>query len=310
MAGCALVKWSDQEGANRSVTFGREAKGSTSLPLEVLAPRRLYRLIADQLRQLIDGGEYPVGSRLPTERELAEKLGVSRPTVREALIDLEVEGRLRIKVGSGIHVIEPRHAALVPVPDPIAGPFEVIGARAFIESAVAEEAARVAEAEDIARLNVALAKAEAMRPSPEAWIALDREFHIGLAAALGNAVLVRCVGDLFDQRVHPYFQRLAQHMENPATWRAAHAEHKVVRDAIADRDPQAARTAMSDHLARSHERFARDFGEAPVDQADRQPGSRPGSRHAERGGSARTTPPNVARARPSRAGRGLRTKVE
>ena len=65
------------------------------LPLEAIEPRRLYRQIADQLRQLIDDGEYPVGSRLPTERELAEQLGVSRPTVREALIALEVEGRLR-----------------------------------------------------------------------------------------------------------------------------------------------------------------------------------------------------------------------
>src|SRR5215475_9393917 len=90
-----------------TTTFWEQnAQGSTGLPLEVLAPRRLYRQIADQLRQLIDDGEYPVGSRLPTERELAEKLGVSRPTVREALVALEVEGRLRIKVGSGIYVIE------------------------------------------------------------------------------------------------------------------------------------------------------------------------------------------------------------
>ena len=72
------------------------------MPLAAIEPRRLYRQVADQLRQLIADGEYPVGSRLPTERELAEKLGVSRPTVREALIALEVEGRLRIRVGSGI----------------------------------------------------------------------------------------------------------------------------------------------------------------------------------------------------------------
>jgi DNA-binding FadR family transcriptional regulator len=74
------------------------------LPLAVIEQRRQHRQIADLLRQLIDGGEYPVGSRLPTERELAEKLGVSRPTVREALIALEVEGRLHIHVGPGIWV--------------------------------------------------------------------------------------------------------------------------------------------------------------------------------------------------------------
>jgi DNA-binding FadR family transcriptional regulator len=278
------------------------------LPLEVLAPRRLYRQIADQLRQLIDDGEYPVGSRLPTERELAEKLGVSRPTVREALIALEVEGRLRIKVGSGIHVIEPRRAA--PVPDPIAGPFEVIGARAVIESAVAEEVARVARPEDIARLDAALTEAETTRQSREVWIALDRGFHIGVAAALGNAVLERCIGDLFDQRIHPYFQRLAQHMENPATWRAAHAEHKVVRDAIAAHDPPAARAAMAEHLARSHERFARDFGEAPAGQADRQSAGRAAGRYAERRGDVRAATPMAATPRPRRPVRGMRTKVE
>ena len=63
------------------------------------------------MRSLIDSGEYAVGSRLPTERELAEQLKVSRPTVREALIALEVEGRVRIRVGSGIYVIDPADAA-------------------------------------------------------------------------------------------------------------------------------------------------------------------------------------------------------
>ncbi|TIU09927.1 MAG: winged helix-turn-helix transcriptional regulator, partial [Mesorhizobium sp.] len=62
------------------------------MPIQAVEPRRLYRQIADQLRQLIDAGEFAVGDRLPTERELADQLGISRPTVREALIALEVEG--------------------------------------------------------------------------------------------------------------------------------------------------------------------------------------------------------------------------
>jgi DNA-binding FadR family transcriptional regulator len=232
------------------------------LPLEILVPRRLYRQIADQLRQLIDDGEHPVGSRLPTERELAKKLGVSRPTVREALIALEVEGRLRIKVGSGIYVIEQQPGG-VAIPEPIAGPFELLSARAFIESAVAEEAARLAEPKDVARLDAVLGEAEAVQPSRDTWVALDRGFHVAVAATLGNAVLVRCVGEMFDQRIHPYFERLARHFETPTAWHAAHAEHKIVRDAIAAHDPKRARVAMREHLERSHERFARDFGAAP-----------------------------------------------
>src|SRR3569623_1106472 len=85
----------------------RDPFGRTSVPLEAVEARRLYRQVADQLRSLIDSGEYAVGSRLPTERELAEQLKISRPTVREALIALEVEGRVRIRVGSGIYVSEP-----------------------------------------------------------------------------------------------------------------------------------------------------------------------------------------------------------
>ena len=91
----------------------RDRPGEASVPLEAVEARRLYRQVADQLRALIDSGEYVVGSRLPTERDIAEQLKVSRPTVREALIALEVEGRVRIRVGSGIYVSEP--AALAPL---------------------------------------------------------------------------------------------------------------------------------------------------------------------------------------------------
>ena len=107
--------------------------------------RRLYRLIADQLMQMIGSGDYPPGSRLPAERDLAAQLSVSRPSVREALIALEVEGRVRIRVGSGIYVSEPISPAQpVPTSAPIEGPFELLRAREFLEGAIAEQAARVA----------------------------------------------------------------------------------------------------------------------------------------------------------------------
>src|SRR5215471_17161364 len=105
-------QWSDHLTKNARTSARRQIDPwgndkERGLPLEAIEPRRLYRQIADQLRQLIDHGEYAVDSRLPAERELADMLGVSRPTVREALIALEVEGRLRIKVGSGIYVNAP-----------------------------------------------------------------------------------------------------------------------------------------------------------------------------------------------------------
>lgn len=241
------------------------------MPLEAIEPRRLYRQIADQLRQLIDCGEYPVGSRLPAERELADKLGVSRPTVREALIALEVEGRLRIRVGSGIFVIAQQPGQIVAAQAPIEGPFEVLRARAFVESAVAEEAARNATPEDIARLDAVLAEVAGVPTlTIEHWIALDRSFHEAVVAPLGNVVLLRTIGELFDQRINPYFTQLARHLESEATWRAAHLEHVAIRDAIAAHSPARARAAMRSHLLHSHERFARDFGEAASEDAERR----------------------------------------
>ena len=244
------------------------------MPLEAIEPRRLYRQIADQIRQLIDHGEYPVGSRLPTERELADTLGVSRPTVREALIALEVEGLLRIKVGSGIYVNAQPPGAPAVHPSAIEGPFEVLRARALVESAVAQEAACKAKPEDIARLDAVLAEVDARATlSLEAWVALDRRFHRAVAETLGNGVLLRTVSELFDQRINPYFTQLAKHVENAATWRAAHVEHTAIRDAIAARRPHLAGVAMREHLELSHRRCAQDFGEAPCAARDRGPRS-------------------------------------
>ena len=74
--------------------------------LQIVEPQRLYRQIAGQLRALISQGELAVGSRLPAERDLAKQLGVSRPSVREALIALEVEGWVEVRTGSGVYVLD------------------------------------------------------------------------------------------------------------------------------------------------------------------------------------------------------------
>jgi DNA-binding FadR family transcriptional regulator len=237
-----------------------DRQGEPGVPLEAVEARRLYRQVADQLRALIDSGEYRVGSRLPTERDLAEQLKVSRPTVREALIALEVEGRVRIRVGSGIYVNEPALAPPLPAAAEIEGPFELLRAREFIESAIAEQAARVATSEDIARIDASLEAMATVQHPGEASMIHDRAFHVAVAGCLDNAVLVRVVGELFDQRLNPYFAKLAHYFENPETWNAALAEHQAIRDAIASHGPDAARETMREHLAHSQARFAQNFG--------------------------------------------------
>src|SRR5512137_2198693 len=105
------------------------------MPIQSIEPRRLYRQIAEQIRGLIRSGEFVPGSRLPPERDLARQLGVSRPSVREALIALEVEGMVEVRIGSGIYVRgAPEHAAGAASLEPAAGPFELLRARYVIES--------------------------------------------------------------------------------------------------------------------------------------------------------------------------------
>jgi DNA-binding FadR family transcriptional regulator len=230
------------------------------MPIQTVAPRRLYRQVADQLRQLIDAGEFAVGDRLPTERELADQLGISRPTVREALIALEVEGRIRIRVGSGIYVTEPPSSE-IPLRGPVEGPFELLRAREFIEGAIAAEAALHVNQSDIDAMDDVLHRMQSKRHPTKSTLGLDREFHTTVAAILGNAVLVRFTGELFDQRINPYFERLSSYFENTDSWRTAMDEHRAVRDAIVARDPEKAKAAMREHLRRSQLRFSRNFGE-------------------------------------------------
>ena len=79
------------------------------MPVQSIEPQRLYRQIAEQLRALIAQGEFATGDRLPAERDLARQFNVSRPSVREALIALEVEGWVEVRTGSGVYVQDRAH---------------------------------------------------------------------------------------------------------------------------------------------------------------------------------------------------------
>ncbi len=226
------------------------------MPLQPLAPRRLYRQIADQLRALIHAGEFVVGSRLPAERDLALQLGVSRPSVREALIALEVEGLVEVRMGSGIVVIAREPAASATPVDAAFGPFEIIRARQVIECELAAMAALATGPADVAALQDALDLMRADMAQGQAPVRGDRLFHLRIAEAADNGPLLRTVTDLYDERNTPLFGQLGQHFETLPGWQLALAEHQAVADAIARRDPEAARAAMHRHLQQSHDRLA------------------------------------------------------
>ena len=230
------------------------------MPLQTVEPRRLYRQIADQISLLISDGEYTPGSRLPAERDLAKQFGVSRPSVREALIALEVEGVLDVRVGSGIYVTQPgsqgQHGALAGD----SGPFEVIHARWLIEgecAALAAKNATPAQRAAIRASHAELIKASKRDHNP---LDVDRLFHVTIAEASGNSALVLVVQTLWDQRMGPLYRSLERKLEYPKMAAETVREHQAIVSAIARRDARAARSAMREHMNRTHHRYIKEWG--------------------------------------------------
>src|SRR5215470_7188101 len=163
-------------GRGRQGVLAWSQGGFQSVPLQAVETRRLYRQIADQIAHLIESGEFPPGTRLPAERELASSLGVSRASVREAIISLEIGGLVEVRVGTGIFVTAPAtHAAADRDSGP--GPFELLQARKLVEGEVAALAAAKAREQDLAPLRAALEKMETHVDDFAIREASDREFH-------------------------------------------------------------------------------------------------------------------------------------
>ena len=225
------------------------------MPLVSIEPSRLYRQIAEQLRAMIVAGEYAPGTRLPPERELAQQLGVSRPSVREALIALEVAGFVDIRIGSGIYARRPDAIDVGAVLEQEDGPLELTRARAVIEPQVAALAATHITPAQLDGVRDAIAQMEAEAAAGRIPIDGDRQFHVRVAEAAGNGVLVSVVRQLFEGRTNPLFSKLAAYFENPKSWAAAIAEHRRILEALEARDPKAAAGAMQHHMQLSHDRF-------------------------------------------------------
>jgi len=237
------------------------------MPIQTVEPQRLYRQIAEQLRQLMASGEFAVGSRLPAERDLAVQLGVSRPSVREALIALEVEGMIEVRTGSGIYVQSTSAAKTAKSQADSAtewGPLELMSARILVESEVAALAARNAQKKDIQAIRDGLEQMKREAARDEVPRQGDEAFHEAIAQACGNSVLLDTVQRYWLARNGPLFSRLGDYFEHPASWQAAIAEHQAVFDAIEAHDAAAARKAMQKHLKQAHKRYSASWRRAPA----------------------------------------------
>ncbi len=232
------------------------------MPLVTVEPTRLYRQIAEQIEALVASGEFARGQRLPSERDLSALLGVSRTSVREAIIALEMSGLVEVRVGTGIFVTEepaqPRTAAARGRgADGGLSPFELLAARSVIEGEVAAQAAPLTRKADVAALEDTLAT---MRDNAEEHAVrddADRDFHLAIAGITRNSALVWIVGALWDQRRSAIFTRLETRFHTAALRERTLEDHKAVIDALAARDAEGARAAMQRHIARVMREFKR-----------------------------------------------------
>jgi GntR family transcriptional regulator, hexuronate regulon transcriptional repressor len=208
---------------------------------------RLYHELARAIIAELASGRFQVGDRLPAERELALEYEVSRPTVREAIIALEVQGLVEVRVGSGAYVKR------MPGDDDTPGfnitAFELTEARLLFESEAAALAASQITDAELAELdqhvhNIALEN-EYNTGSEEA----DREFHITIARATRNSAIVRTIEELWRIRASSPESVLLHSKARSANVKPIVEEHSAILTALRARDPAAARAAMRTHLA-------------------------------------------------------------
>lgn len=217
----------------------------------MLEAKRLYQEIGKELKAMLNSGNYPIGSRLPPEREIAAQFSVSRAVVREALIMLELENLIDVRKGSGVYVINlPDNGSKngLALNNDI-GPFEMLQARQLLESNIAAFAATQLVKSDIADMRQALELERQALENGQVGYDGDRMFHMVVARATQNSVLEDIVHDLWQRREDSaMWRKLHSHIANQDYRRQWLDDHQKILQALQCRDPQSASQAMWQHL--------------------------------------------------------------
>lgn len=205
--------------------------------------RRMFWQIVEKIEVLIDSGKYPPGSRLPPERELAETFNVSRPTIREAIIALEVRQRVEVKTSSGVYVLENPNTASSNVK---VSAFELTQARALVEGEAAALAAVSITEEELARLDATLTAMEKGIEPEKA----DREFHLIISRATRNSAVLLAVEQFWQLRdsepeIINAYKSVCDGSDSDRM-----EEHRNIYLALQKRDSAEARAAMHLHFNR------------------------------------------------------------
>lgn len=227
-------------------------------------PKQIYEQVADQIRTGIENGLYAKGSRLPSERDLAQRLKVSRPAVREAIGALQNEGMVVTRYGSGTYVADTfvrtsQGSGLLPdevLAEADFSPVSTLEVRMLIEPAIARLAARRAQRDELAERyleDMANVK-DITDPSQQAmWSECDRLFHRQLAVMTGDILISKIAEEVNKTMAQPLWNRLRDDgIYDPDRIQLYAAEHRLIYEAIVTGDEDAAAFYVEGHLKRVH----------------------------------------------------------
>lgn len=223
---------------------------------------RLYEDVVEQIKKLIADGTLAPGDQLLPERQLAEKLGVSRTAVREALTSLASLGLLEITPGSGAYVKDTKIHDLI---DPLAsvmlkeinGIFDILEARQVLETGAAALAAKRAERADLYELQELLRDMENDLNEGRDTDESDSQFHFSVVRASHNTVIINLMTvlmGLMKEYYEPSRKKLVESQEHRKMWAEQHAK---IYEAIKNGNPDVATDAVAKHLDTTIEEFRR-----------------------------------------------------
>lgn len=219
--------------------------------------QRLHQQIADQIADQIRAKRFALGARLPAERDLARQFAVSRPTIREALVALEIAGVVEVRTGSGAYVIL-NNVASAKIADTGPSPFELLIARRTIEPSCVALAASTATKKDIIVIRDALELNERMFNGTH-WERLeaDRQFHLRIAEATHNGMIVRMITNLWADMFGPIFAVLSERTQVTKKKLLTMQDHRTIMDCLDRRDAAGASAAMLTHIVHAEMKLLR-----------------------------------------------------
>ncbi|WP_207456137.1 FadR/GntR family transcriptional regulator [Azospirillum sp. SYSU D00513] len=223
--------------------------------LPTVKVQRLYRQISNLLIQAIRDGRFAAGQLLPAERDLAKQLGVSRSSVREALIALEINGWVEIRTGNGVYVrSDLPDASEVPAAEDV-GVEQLLEAREAIEGEVAALAARNATEPQFGRMDALIGMMEGETADMDAFHTHDRRFHLLIGEMTGNPVFTEVVELMWKKRETSFYASFERAYSNREIMASMCSDHRLIREALRSRDPERARAAMRGHLKSAHDKL-------------------------------------------------------